>query len=168
MCTENTGQRVEVKIAAVLKYSAEIGGTSERPQPSQSPLFPWHFQRAAHVSYHNLYLSLYPVYVGQITVSRRKLHRMSDSSEGLPRSPYKKDELGMHLDIAAIRTHRNNIHRYRRLLRTELSELERDFIDRRMADERTALDALVGETFPVTFPLPKDSSSTSSSMGAAS
>jgi hypothetical protein len=48
-----------------------------------------------------------------------------------------------------------------------LSDLERDFIDRRMADEQAALDALVAETFPVTFPLPKDSSSASSSMAAA-
>jgi hypothetical protein len=71
-------------------------------------------------------------------------------------------------NLTRIRSHRNNIHRYRRLLRTELSDLERDFIDRRMADEQAALDALVAETFPVTCPLPKDSSSTSSSMGAAS
>jgi hypothetical protein len=71
-------------------------------------------------------------------------------------------------NLARIRTHRNNIHRYRRLLRTELSDLERDFIARRMADEQAALDALVVETFPVTFPLPKDSSSASSSIGTAS
>ena len=71
-------------------------------------------------------------------------------------------------NLARIRTHRNNIHRYRRLLRTELSDLERDFIDKRMADEQAALDALVAETFPVTFPLPKKSSAESSSMGAAS
>jgi hypothetical protein len=62
-------------------------------------------------------------------------------------------------NLARIRTHRNNIHRYRRLLRTELSDLEPDFIDRRMAEEQAALDALVAEAFPVTFPLPKDSSS---------
>jgi hypothetical protein len=49
-----------------------------------------------------------------------------------------------------------------------LSDLERDFIDRRMADEQAALDALVAETFPVTFPLPQDSSSAFSSMGTAS
>ena len=71
-------------------------------------------------------------------------------------------------NLARIRTYRNNIYRYRRLLRTELSDLERDFIDRRMADEQAALDALVAETFPVTFPLPKDSSSASSSTRAAS
>ena len=71
-------------------------------------------------------------------------------------------------NLARIRAHRNEIHRYRKLLRTELSDLERDFIDRRMAEEQAALDALVAETFPVTFPLPKDSSSASSSIGTAS
>jgi hypothetical protein len=70
-------------------------------------------------------------------------------------------------NLARIRTHRNNIHRYRRLLRTQLSDLERGFIDRRMADEQAALDALVAETFPVTFPLPKESSSAFSSMEPA-
>jgi hypothetical protein len=70
-------------------------------------------------------------------------------------------------NLARIRTHRNNIHRYRGLLRTELSDLEREFIGKRMADEQTALDALVAETFPVRFPLPKDSAS-SSSVGAVS
>ena len=49
-------------------------------------------------------------------------------------------------NLACIRTHRNNIHRYRRLLLTELSDLERGFIDRRMAEEKAALDALVAET----------------------
>jgi hypothetical protein len=62
-------------------------------------------------------------------------------------------------NLARIRTHRNNIHRYRGLLRTNLSDLERNFIDRRMADEQAALDALMAETFPAIFPLPKDSSS---------
>ena len=71
-------------------------------------------------------------------------------------------------NLARIRTHRNNIYRYRRLLRTELSDLERDFIDRRMAREQAALEALVAETFPVTFPLARESSSASSSMAAAS
>ena len=58
-------------------------------------------------------------------------------------------------DFARIRAHRNNIHRYRRLLRTKLSELERQFIERRLAEEQTALDALAAETFPVAFALPK-------------
>jgi hypothetical protein len=71
-------------------------------------------------------------------------------------------------NLARIRTHRNNIYRYRRLLRTELSDLERDFIDKRMAREQAALEALVAETFPVTFPLARETSSASSSMAGAS
>jgi len=60
-------------------------------------------------------------------------------------------------DLARIRAHRNNIHRYRRLLRTRLSDLERQFIERRLAEEQTALNALAGETFPIAFAGPKGS-----------
>jgi hypothetical protein len=35
-------------------------------------------------------------------------------------------------DLARIRTHRSNIHRYRRLLGTKLSDVERQFIERRL------------------------------------
>lgn len=58
-------------------------------------------------------------------------------------------------ELARIRAHRNNIHRYRRLLRTKLSDLERQFIERRLAEEQTALKALAADTFPVAFALPK-------------
>jgi len=68
-------------------------------------------------------------------------------------------------DLARIRAHRNNIHRYRRLLRTKLSELERQFIERRLAEEQTALDALTADTFPVAFAMPKGSAS-SEGVGA--
>lgn len=57
-------------------------------------------------------------------------------------------------NLARIRAHRNNIHRYRRLLKTRLSQLERDFIERRLAEERSALDALTAATFPVGFRAP--------------
>lgn len=57
-------------------------------------------------------------------------------------------------NLATIRAHRNNIHRYRRLLRTWLTDVERAFIDRRMSEERAGLDALVAETFPVAFSMP--------------
>jgi hypothetical protein len=70
-------------------------------------------------------------------------------------------------NLARIRTHRNNIHRYRGLLRTKLSDLEREFIEKRMTEEQNALDALVAETFPATFCIPRGSSS-SLSMGAVS
>ncbi|OKO69947.1 hypothetical protein [Bradyrhizobium sp. NAS96.2] len=58
-------------------------------------------------------------------------------------------------DIARIRTHRNNIHRYRRLLKTRLSDLERRFVERRLSEEQAAVEALVSGTFPVAFTLPK-------------
>ncbi|MDH2383616.1 hypothetical protein [Bradyrhizobium sp. CER78] len=65
-------------------------------------------------------------------------------------------------DLARIRTHRNNIHRYRRLLKTRLSDLERRFIERRLSEEQAAVEALVSETFPVAFTLPKGPPATSS------
>jgi len=51
-------------------------------------------------------------------------------------------------DLARIRTHRNNIHRYRRLLGTKLSDVERQFIERRLSEEQSALQALAAENFP--------------------
>jgi hypothetical protein len=57
--------------------------------------------------------------------------------------------------LARLRTHRNNIHRYRRLLKTKLSDIERQFIERRLAEERTAMNSLVGETFPFALNVPK-------------
>ncbi|UWU77906.1 hypothetical protein N2603_05430 [Bradyrhizobium huanghuaihaiense] len=58
-------------------------------------------------------------------------------------------------DLARVRAHRNNIHRYRRLLRTKLSELERQFIERRLAQEQATLQCLSAESFPVAFTQPK-------------
>ncbi len=54
-------------------------------------------------------------------------------------------------NLARIRAHRNNIHRYRRLLKTRLSQLERQFIERRLAEEQSALEGLTAATFPVGF-----------------
>ena len=45
-------------------------------------------------------------------------------------------------NLARLRAHRNNIARYRRLLQTNLTVLERDFIERRLAEEETALIVL--------------------------
>jgi hypothetical protein len=47
------------------------------------------------------------------------------------------------LDIASarLRTHRNNIARYRRLLETKLTELERDYIQRRLSEEQSDLES---------------------------
>jgi hypothetical protein len=51
-------------------------------------------------------------------------------------------------NLARLRTHRNNIHRYRRLLATRLSELERSYVERRLQQEQSAMDALTVEAFP--------------------
>jgi hypothetical protein len=44
--------------------------------------------------------------------------------------------------VARLRAHRNNISRYRRLLETDLSDLERGFIERRLNEERSAVESL--------------------------
>ena len=56
--------------------------------------------------------------------------------------------------IAQMRTHRNNIDRYRRLLRTRLTELESQFIKCRIAEEQAKLERLTSSTFPLAFKLP--------------
>jgi hypothetical protein len=52
-------------------------------------------------------------------------------------------------DFARLRAHRHNIHRYRRLLDTQLSELERAFILKRMGEEQVAFQALSSVTLPL-------------------
>jgi hypothetical protein len=53
--------------------------------------------------------------------------------------------------LARLRAHRNNVIRYNRLLKTQLSDLERQFIERRMAEERSAFQELSSNTFPLTL-----------------
>jgi hypothetical protein len=65
-------------------------------------------------------------------------------------------------DLARIRAHRNNILRYRRLLKTRLSDLERQFIERRLSEEQAAVNALLSQGFPVAFTLPKSSTAPAS------
>ncbi len=59
--------------------------------------------------------------------------------------------------LARIRTTVNNIRRYRRLLETQLTETERQFIERRLSEERATLQNLQAETFPMAFRLPQAS-----------
>jgi hypothetical protein len=63
--------------------------------------------------------------------------------------------------FALLRTHRNNIHRYRRLLNTELTELERQFIERRLAEERSAMEKLSASAFPFAFQVAAEAIETS-------
>ena len=50
--------------------------------------------------------------------------------------------------LARLRAHSNNINRYRRLLRTKLLPLEREFIERRLAEEEQAVRSLRDEQLP--------------------
>jgi len=44
--------------------------------------------------------------------------------------------------LARLRTHRNNIQRYRNLLQTNLTQLERQFVEKRLVEEQSNLDNL--------------------------
>jgi hypothetical protein len=52
--------------------------------------------------------------------------------------------------FARLRTHRNNISRYRRLLKTKLTE----FVERRLSEERSVMERLASSTFPLNFGIP--------------
>jgi hypothetical protein len=47
------------------------------------------------------------------------------------------------LRTAKMRAHRDNIRRYKRILATDLTDLERQFVTRRLAEEQSAIRALV-------------------------
>jgi hypothetical protein len=44
--------------------------------------------------------------------------------------------------LARLRTHRSNIQRYRNLLKTSLTELERKFVQKRLTEEQSNLEGL--------------------------
>ena len=47
-----------------------------------------------------------------------------------------------------LRARGNNVRRYRRLLQTELTELERRHIERRLSEERSAIESMTSSTAP--------------------
>jgi hypothetical protein len=53
--------------------------------------------------------------------------------------------------LARLRTHRNNILRYRALLKTRLTDLERQYLNRRLSEEQDAMEMLTASTFPLTL-----------------
>ena len=57
--------------------------------------------------------------------------------------------------FARLRTYRNNINRYHWLLKTELSALERQFIERRLNEEESAMESLATSTITLAFETPK-------------
>lgn len=60
--------------------------------------------------------------------------------------------------LAHLRTHRNNIQRYRGLLKTQLTDLERQYLKRRLSEEQNAMEMLSASTFPLDlrFRMPSD------------
>ncbi|MHB0790248.1 hypothetical protein [Bradyrhizobium sp. 5.13L] len=65
-------------------------------------------------------------------------------------------------NLARMRTHRNAIQRHRRLLKTKLSEHDRQYIWRRLSEEESALESLLASIFPMVFtesPTPMTSAS---------
>ena len=63
--------------------------------------------------------------------------------------------------LARLRTHRNNIARYRHLLKTKLTNLERQFIEKRLSEEQSDFERLASGTFPIAFTLPTPEPATS-------
>jgi hypothetical protein len=60
-------------------------------------------------------------------------------------------------NFSLMRSHRNSIGRYRKLLKTSLTDLERQFIERRLAEEQSKLEEVMASTFPLAFKLPTSS-----------
>ena len=57
-------------------------------------------------------------------------------------------------NLSLMRAHRNNIARYRKLLKTNLTDLERQFVERRVAEEQSSLEKIAASIFPLAFRLP--------------
>lgn len=51
-------------------------------------------------------------------------------------------------NVERLRAHHNNIRRYRRLLATRLTDLERAYIERRLNEEQASVKALFRDEFP--------------------
>ncbi|MGY2903388.1 hypothetical protein [Bradyrhizobium sp. URHC0002] len=54
----------------------------------------------------------------------------------------------LEVTLERLLAHRGNIDRYRRLLATRLSDLERSFIERRLSEEEASVKGLLREAFP--------------------
>jgi hypothetical protein len=68
-------------------------------------------------------------------------------------------------NLARLRAHRNNVHRYLRLLSTQLSDLERAYIERRLDEERASIEAVSQETFPFSLPVARRATAETSPEG---
>jgi hypothetical protein len=64
--------------------------------------------------------------------------------------------------------HRNNIRRYQRLLKTELTEFERRFIEKRLSEERSAIENVAASPFGIPFQVPTRVAESSTTLVRAS
>jgi hypothetical protein len=55
--------------------------------------------------------------------------------------------------LSAIRFVRNDIWRCRKLLQTELSDAEREIVEKRLRERRSAFEGLLASTFPLALKL---------------
>jgi hypothetical protein len=69
--------------------------------------------------------------------------------------------------LARLRTHRNNIARYRRLLKTKLSDVERQFVERRLSKEQSDFERLAESSFPISSNIPPTPAEQSTAHDAA-
>ena len=57
--------------------------------------------------------------------------------------------MGEKLALLRCYTGNNTIRRYRNLLKTNLTDLERQFIESRLAEEQSAMEKVMASTFPL-------------------
>jgi hypothetical protein len=76
---------------------------------------------------------------------RQQSRERSHSSVRTPNCPQRYEM--REENLARLNAHRNNMHRYRRLLKTRLSDLERDFILRRLEQEEDSFNKLSATTY---------------------
>ena len=62
--------------------------------------------------------------------------------------------------LSEIRSVRNDIWRYRKLLQTDLPHAEREMIEKRLLEQRSAFEELLASTFPLALKLPSSSEET--------
>jgi hypothetical protein len=62
--------------------------------------------------------------------------------------PHSEDNRMIDENWDHLHVRRNNVRRYRRLLQTELTELERRYIERRLNEEKSAMESLTSSTAP--------------------
>jgi hypothetical protein len=71
-------------------------------------------------------------------------------------------------NLARLRAHRSNIHRYRRLLATRLTELERGYIEKRLNEELASLEELSATTFLFSLPMRRQAAANHADLGVSS